>query len=211
MTPSTTLLTSTLADLTAAKLIAYYPAPAPGVPLVAASTDPATYAGDPSYLKQLNGQALEKYAVDLPNANTAARFDLACKLWETNGKSMTLPTPPAYVAFDAQAFDQWWAQYTAVLGDAPPLYFIKPALLPLPPVILPAGMPPPPPPAYDGPVGFAAPNNPGVYNPSANDHYPDGYVYAGPTGIYQKHVYSNPFTVGNARVIWVALQFTAAA
>lgn len=198
-------LTTTLADLSADQLIAYYPPPVPGIAVVIPSPNPAVYTNDPSYLKQLNAQSLQKYAVDVPNANTAARFDFACKTWEGNGKTAALPAPPAYSIFDAQAFDQWWAQYTAKLGDAPPLYFIKPADLPPPPVIIPAGMPPAPAPAFDGPIGNPVPNNPGVFNPSANDPYPDGYVYAGPSGIYQKHVYSNPFTPGNVRTIWISL------
>jgi hypothetical protein len=196
MTP----LTSTLADLTAAKLIAYYPPPPPGVPIVSASTNPSVYASDPTYLEQLNAQSLQKYAVDVPNTNVAATFSFACNTWEQNGKSPTLPAPPAYSVFDSQAFNQWWAQYATNLGTAPHLFFIKPA-----PVILPAGMPPPPPPSYDGPIGAPVPNNPGVFNDSPNDPFPDGYVYSGPTGIYQKHVYSNPFTPGNTRVIWISL------
>ncbi|MGA2598775.1 MAG: hypothetical protein ABSH09_17505 [Bryobacteraceae bacterium] len=201
MTP----LTSTLADLTAAKLIAYYPPPPPGVPIVSASTNPSVYASDPTYLEQLNAQSLQKYAVDVPNTNVAATFSFACNTWEQNGKSPTLPAPPAYSVFDSQAFNQWWAQYATNLGTAPPLFFIKPAPLPPAPVILPAGMPPPPPPSYDGPIGAPVPNNPGVFNDSPNDPFPDGYVYSGPTGIYQKHVYSNPFTPGNTRVIWISL------
>ncbi len=202
MTP----LTSTLADLTAAKLIAYYPPPDPGVPVLAASTNPSTFANDPTYIEQLNAQSLQKYAVDVPNANVAATFSFACNTWEQNGKSPTLPAPPGYAVFDPQAFTQWWAQYNASLGDAPPLFFIKPAPLPPAPVILPAGMPPPPALTYDGPIGSPVPNNPGVFNPSPNDPYPDGYVYCGHTGIYQKHVFSNPFTPGNTRVIWISLQ-----
>lgn len=205
-----TQLISTLADLTAAKLIAYYPPPAPGVPVVAASTDPAVYASNAGYLQQLNAQSLQKYAVDVPNANVAQRFAFACATWEQNGKSPTLPAPPAYNVFAQQAFDQWWAQYTANLGDAPPLFFIKPAPLPLAPIIIPAGATViAPQPATDGPIGDPVPNNPGVFNPSATDTYPDGYVYAGPTGIYQKHVYSNPFTAGQSRVIWIQLEAAA--
>jgi hypothetical protein len=63
-------------------------------------------------------------------------------------------------------------------------------------------------PATDGPIGSPAPNNPGVFNPSAADKFPDGYIYAGPTGVYQKHIYSNPFTAGQVRIIWIALQLT---
>lgn len=197
-------LTCTLAELTAAKLIAYYPPPPVGVPMVAPSTDPNVYLGDPNYLKQLNEQSFHKYAVDVPNANTAARFDFACKSWEMNGKHLPLPAPPSYSVFDEAAFDQWWAQFTANLGEPPQFYFIKPAPLPPPPVIVPEGSHPAAP-AYDGPIGEAVPGNPGVFTPSAADTYPDGYIYAGPTGTYQKHIYRNPFTPGYVRIVWIAL------
>lgn len=213
MTP----LTSTIADLTAAKLTAYYPPPTPGVPIVQPSTDPTVYAQDPSYIKHLNEQCYQKYVVDVPNQWEADRYSFRCKQWEMN-KSGYLPAPPAYVVFDANAFDQWWEQYNATMQtssqtygqNAPPLFFVKPAPLPPTPVILQPTAPPPPPAPSDGPIGSPVPNNPGVFNPSSNDNYPDGYVYAGPTGIYQKHVYSNPFTAGNIRVIWIALQPNAA-
>lgn len=199
-------LTSTLADLTAAKLTAYYAPPPPGVPTMAPSTDPSVYMGDPNYLKQLNAQFLQKYAVDVPNINTANRYDYACKQWEQNGKSAALPTPPAYCVFEQKAFDQWWATYTSNLAqNAPPLFFIKPATLPPAPVIVEQGAPPPPP-ATDGPIGAPVPGNPGVFNPSAADVFPDGWVYVGPAGVFQKHVYANPFTANHTRVIWIALQ-----
>lgn len=210
-------LTSTLADLTAAKLIAYYPPPAPGAPIISGSSDPDVYRSA-DYIRQLNEQAYHKYAVDVPNQYEADRFAFRSKQWEMNGKSSILPAPPKYLAFDVTAFNQWWAQYVKITDisnygshDAPPLFFIKAALLPPDPVILnTAAQQPAAPPAIDGPIGSAVPNNPGVFNPSANDNCPDGYVYAGPTGIYQKHVYSNPFTAGNVRVIWIALQPLAA-
>lgn len=208
-----TALTSTLAELTAAKMIAYYPPPAPGVPLVQPSTDPAVYVQDPSYIKNLNEQAYQKYAVDVPNQWAADRFAYAIKQWEA-AKSATSIPKPAYVAFDANAFDQWWSQLQATYNqgspsygqNAPPLFFVKPAPLPPEPVIIAPTTAPPPPPAMDGPIGGAVANNPGIFNPSPNDNYPDGYVYAGPTGLYQKHVYNNPFTAGNVRVIWISLQ-----
>ncbi len=213
-----TILTSTLADLTAAKLIAYYPAPAPlAGPLQVPSTDPAVYAADTSYLMLLNEQAYWKYGVDVPNVQIANNYAGACTRWEqtldplTGQKSPTLPAPPSYLVFDEAAFGQWWAQYCSNPGqDAPPLFFIKPAPLPPAPVILAPGAPPPPAtvPSIDGPIGPAVPNNPGVFTPSSADNnstYPDGYIYAGPTGIYQKHIYNNPFTTGNVRIIWIAL------
>jgi|ERR1051326_1738242 hypothetical protein len=208
-----TILTSTLADLTAAKLIAYYPVPTPGVPIVQPSTDPQVYVNDPSYIKHLNQQAYQKYAVDVPNQYAHDRLDYAAKLWESNKSATSIPRPgyngvPVYLAFDVNAFEQWWAQYTEKMGDAPPLFFVKPAALPPDPVILSNDAKPAPAPATDGPIGSPVPNNPGVFNPSATDNFPDGYVYAGATGIYQKHIYSNPFTAGNVRIIWVALQLT---
>lgn len=212
---SMTPLTSTLADLTAAKLVSYYPPPAPGVPIVQPSTDPAVYVQDPSYIKHLNEQCYQKYAVDVPNQWEADRFNFRAKQWEMS-KSAFLPAPPKYVFFDANAFDQWWAQYNATMDqfsavygqNAPALFFVKPAPLPPDPVILQAAAPPPPAPAMDGPIGAPVPYNAGVFNPSSTDSYPDGYIYAGPTGIYQKHIYNNPFTAGNVRVLWVALQLT---
>ena len=222
-TPSSpAVLTSTLQALTAQQLIDYYPPPVPmGSALQQPSTDPAVFRDD-GYIKRLNEQAYWHYAVDVPNRYTADRFSFACKTWEmgtvVNGtnavKSPFLPQPPAYVVFDVAAFNQWWDQYTAKIAvafgdhEAPALFFIKPAAVPPPPVIVAAGQPPPPPPALDGPIGSAVPNNPGVFTPSATDNFPDGYMYAGPTGVYQKHIYSNPFTAGNVRVIWIALQLT---
>ena len=131
MTP----LTSTIADLTAAKLIAYVPPPTPGIPLVAPSTDAAVYMANPSYLKQLNQQAFQRYAIDQPNANAAARFDFACKTWEQSGKNPTaIPQWPVYSYLDQRAFDEWWNVLNSNLGqDAPPLFFIK--LLPAPPPV----------------------------------------------------------------------------
>lgn len=197
-------LVSTLADLSSAKLTAYYAPPPAGVPTAQPSTNPNVYT-NPDYMKQLNAQALEKYAVDVPNLNAFNRYDYLCKQWEQN-KSASLPPPPQYVRFDQGAFDQWWDQLNANMGsDAPPLYFIKPAQ-PLPaPLIVAAGSPPPPPPATDGPIGTPVPSNPRVFNPSSTDNFADGYVYAGSTGVYQKHIYTNPFTADQTRVIWIQL------
>lgn len=207
-------LTSTLADLNAAKLIAYYPPPTPGAILVQPSTDPSIYVDDPSYIKHLNEQSYQRYAVDVPNQWNANRFAYAAKQWEANKSATNIPRP-SYVAFDAPGFDRWWDMLQATYApgsptqgeNAPPLFFVKPAPLPPDPVIISEGTEPTPkPPATDGPIGAAVPNNPGVFNPAGQDNYPDGYVYAGPTGIYQKHIYSNPFTAGNVRIIWIALQ-----
>ena len=210
-----TILTSTLADLNAAKLSLYYAAPPPGVPMVEPSTDPHVYVDDPSYIKHLNEQAYQKYAVDVPNRYEADRFNFRAKQWEANKSATSIPKP-SFVIFDATGFDLWWtmllATYTAGSStqgeNAPPLFFVKPAPLPPDPVIVAADMPAPPPPATDGPIGSPVPNNPGVFTPSSTDIYPDGYVYAGVTGIYQKHIYSNPFTANQVRVIWIALQLT---
>jgi hypothetical protein len=206
-TTSPAVLTSTLQALTATQLIEYYPPPAPlGAPLQQPSTDPAVYRDDPNYIKLLNEQMYWKYAVDVPNRYTADRFNFACKQWEMAGKLIFLPLPPAYVTFDVNAFDQWWAQYVAKMGEAPPLFFIKPATLPPPPVILAAGAPPPPPAATDGPIGAAVPFNPGVFRSAGAlaDRFPDGYLYAGLTGVYQKHVYADPFEACGVRIIWIA-------
>jgi hypothetical protein len=208
------VLISSLQALTAAQLIDYYPPPAPlSTVLQQPSTDPAVYRDNPDYIKFLNEQTYWKYAVDVPNRWTADRFNFACKQWEqadrtAAGKSPFLPAPPAYVVFDVDAFNQWWTQLVPALqgtGEAPPLFFIKPAALPPPPVILPAGItvPPPPPPATDGPVGAAIPNLPGMFDPGPGDKFPDGYVYAGPTGVYQKHFFGS--IANNVRAVWIAL------
>src|SRR5690349_9529482 len=160
------VLTSTLQALTAQQLIDYYPPPAPlSTVLQQPSTDPAVYRDNPDYIKFLNEQAYWRYAVDVPNRYAADRFSFACKQWEmgtrdpngqSQGKFPFLPTPPAYVVFDVDAFNQWWAQYSAKWGDAPPMYFVKPAPLPPAPVIVSPNAPPPPPPNLDGPIGAAA-------------------------------------------------------
>ena len=210
-------LTSTLADLTAAKLTDWLTQqlPAGPPPVVQPSTDPAVYRTD-GYIKQLNLQAFNAYIYGsndvyggMRGANRTAvdRFNFAAKIWEQGGKSAPPPSWPAFQYVDTAAFDLWWATYSANPGqNAPDLFFIKnlPALPAV--VILGADNATPPVPATDGPIGAAVPNNPGVFNSSGNDKYPDGYIYAGPTGVYQKHVYSNPFTAGNVRVIWVSLQ-----
>ncbi len=222
--PTTTAaaLTSTLDALTAAQLIAYYQPPAPlSTVLQQPSTDPAVYMMDPDYIKLLNKQMYWKYAVDVPNGYAASDFAWRCKTWEmgaaaTNAdgststkKSLFLPAPPSYVYFDQNAFDQWWTQLQGdrTAQEAPPLFFVKPYPNPPSPVIISASAPPPPAPAVDGPIGAAVPNNPGVFQTAGApaDNFPDGYIYAGPTGVYQKHIYSNPFTAGNTRVIWVEL------
>jgi len=210
-------LQSTLADLTAAKIVAYYPPPAPDSGSVQGSTDPNVYVNDPNYIKELNRHAFHRYAVDVPNQSAANQLDFAAKQWEANKSATSIPKPgispvSAYVQFDDTAFDQWWQQYNhdglGTMGEnAPPLFFVKP--YPNPPdikILAEGQQPPPQTAATDGPIGSAVPNNPGVFNSSSADSFPDGYIYAGPTGIYQKHIYTNPFTAGNTRVIWMKLQ-----
>lgn len=213
-----TPLTSTLADLTCPKLEAYYAPPAPLTSFAPGSTDPAVFVQDPNYIKQQNRQNYHRYAVDVPNKWIGDRFDFTCKQWESaKPKSVFLPAPPKYLVFDENAFESWWALVLATKDiqsqtfgdDAPPLFFVKPAQLPPDLVILGANSTAPAAPATDGPIGAAVPNNPGVFNSAGDaDKFPDGYIYAGPTGIYQKHIYNNPFTAGQTRVIWIALQLT---
>lgn len=204
------VLTSTLQALTAKQLIDYYPPPAPlAAALQQPSTDPTVYRDNPDYIKLLNEQTYWHYAVDVPNRYAADRFAFACKTWEMQGKSPFLPPPPAYVVFDVIAFNQWWTQLKTTqdaTGEAPPLFFVKPAPLPANPVIVAAGAPAPTPPAFDGPIGSAVPNNTGLFRSAGPpaDRFPDGYTYVGPTGVYQKHIYANPFEAGGARIVWIA-------
>ena len=211
-------LAKTLHDLTAADLIAYYPPPTPGSTLQQGSTDPAVYVNDPSYIKLLNEQAYWRYAVDVPNRQAADRFSFQAKQWEMN-KSIFLPAPPRYVIFDTGAYDQWWAQLQTTYdqtspnygNNAPPLFFVKPAPLPPDPLILSEGVEGVvAPKATDGPIGLPYEETPGVpsrslFHGSASDNFSDGYIYAGPTGIYQKHQFSNPFSSGNVRIVWMKL------
>lgn len=209
-------LTSTLAALTCPQLEAYYTVPAPLGTIVAGSTDPAVFATE-TYIEQQNAQQYHRYAVDVPNTNTANQYDFTCRTWQSaTPRSSYLPVPPAYVVFDGNAFHTWFtmlnATYTngsAAFGQAaPPLFFVKPAPLPADPIILAAGVTVAPVAVVtDGPIGAAVANNPGVFNSAgASDTFADGYVYLGVTGVYQKHIYSNPFTAGLTRVIWIKLQ-----
>ena len=210
-TTNPAVLISSLQALTAQQLIDYYPPPTPlSIVLQQPSNDPAVFRDNPDYIKFLNEQTYWKYAVDVPNRNAADNFSFRSKQWEQaqGGKTPFLPAPPAYVVFDIDAFNQWWTLLVPTqqtTGEAPPLFFVKPATLPPPPVILPAGItaPPPPPPATDGPVGAAIPNLPAMFDPAPGDKFPDGYVYAGPTGVYQKHFFGS--IANNVRAVWIAL------
>lgn len=122
------------------------------------------------------------------------------------------PTPwPHYDTVDLAKFDLWWTVTNlggtdpsrAVNGDIPK-FFVVPAA-PLPAIVILPADGKTSPPQSDGPIGPAVPNNPGVFTSSGNDSYPDGYMYVGKTGIYQKHIYSNPFTADETRVIWIQL------
>lgn len=210
-------LQSTLADLTEDKLVNWAKAGMPIAPQfnpATISTDPSVYRGD-GYIKALNltqfigiiyGGGIDGKLLGT-NQKALQALQSAAHEFAQHKDTNPVPLPPNYNIVDLAAFDQWWAQYEANMGqDAPPLFFIKPAPK-LPPVqIITAGTPAPQTSATDGPIGAPVPNNPGVFNSSgAGDNFPDGYLYAGPTGIYQKHIYSNPFTAGNTRIIWSKL------
>jgi hypothetical protein len=95
-----------------------YGAGTPGAPnypfIQAPSTDPAVYGtNDPDYIKNLNLQVLEQQA-NIVNQQMYQN-------WVLTGQK---GPPPQYVGIDENAWQQWWAQYSANPGqDAPPQNF----------------------------------------------------------------------------------------
>lgn len=211
-------LQTTRTDLTEDKLNSYAKAGMPIPPQFSpatVSTDPSVFRGD-GYIKALNltqfigivyGGGIDGKLLGT-NQKALQAFEFQSHEFAEHKDTAAVPVMPKYNIVDLAAFDQWWAQYEANMGqDAPPLFFIKPAPA-LPAVqLVSADAPAPVPAATDGPIGAAVTNNPGVFNSSGSgDTYPDGYLYPGPTGIYQKHIYNSPFTAGSTRVIWIKLQ-----
>lgn len=180
-------LTSTLANLTAAQLDAYYAPPADIVPITQPATDPAVYSS-PNYIKNLNEQFFEQYAVDVPNQAAYQAYEYSVSQWAQN-KTVTLPASPAYSQISQAAFDAWWSQYCATIGSgAPPVNFIVPAPQPPAPVILPAAQASQ---VSSDPIG--AYNGANIYQCAPGDTYPNGAIYSDSTGTYRKFVYITPF------------------
>src|SRR5207237_492210 len=106
--------------------------------------------------------------------------------------------PFPYLVFDTVSWGQWWklllAEYvpgSPTMGqNAPPLFFVKPAILPPDIVILPPTIVPPHGVSgFDGPVGAPEPGNPGVYADATppGQSFNDLAEYDGPTGKYIYH------------------------
>jgi len=93
-----------------------YGAGTPGAPnypfIQAPSTDYSTYRSD-DYIRNLNLQAFEQQA-NIVNQQLYTQ-------WVAQGSTGSLPQ---YIGVDENAFNQWWAQYSANPGqDAPPQNF----------------------------------------------------------------------------------------
>lgn len=207
-------LTSTLQDLTAAKLSALY-APPPAyvsgqAPCFSESCFSGT-AGD-DYIKRLNRDFIGTYAVNLPNIQAANQYNFAARQWEgaVGGKIATaLPAPPVYVALNLAGWDTAWANYTAQVSrcftgeDAgkdvckEPGALLRAAIVrvppPFPPVIIDA---PPPASSATSPIGT---QNGNIFMSSSGDSdqaFPNGSVYVDGTGKqFQKSVFQTPFNV----------------
>src|SRR5581483_399818 len=125
---------SNLLSLSIDEMISYYAAPVPIPPTVQPSTNPDVYMNDPNYMKGLNKQFFESYAVQVPNTQAFDTYRTALQNWAIM-RTGPLPTPPSYVKLDDAGFNAWWAAYCMAYGagkDAPPVNFIIP-VAPLPP------------------------------------------------------------------------------
>src|SRR5260370_13954414 len=112
-----TVLNSTLADLTAAKLVAYARDNMPAVPPVIAkpSTDRAVVEAD-NYIKNINltqfegivyGGGIDGHMPGM-NPNMLDRFATTCHEWEPHRKpARAIPRWPQFLILDQAAFDQW--------------------------------------------------------------------------------------------------------
>jgi len=133
------LLTSTLADLTAAKLIDYAEQNMPARPAVAA-TPPWDPTNTNAYIKasNLNHACDEIYGGDESggpdpvnglNPQLLDHFSYLCHLWE-QGQGMTapaksgpLPVWPAFQSIDLGLFDKWWAEVQQFYDPTSPNYY----------------------------------------------------------------------------------------
>ena len=191
--PSSTL-TECAPNISAAKLIDYYHAPAPVV-LTNNQADLESMARD--FIAQNNINAKNQYA--------AFVYAQDAHNWESRGRDVTkLPTPPVYWQFNEANFAVDWTQYVALVKacsiDASDSRCSEPAELfnntvsqvaPLPaPVILPAC---PQPVLAPGASPIGAYNGANIYMVAPGDAHKDGDIYSDSTGTYQKHVYITPF------------------
>ena len=183
---------SSLLSLSIDDMISYYAAPAPIPPTVQPSTDPNVYMNDPNYMKGLNKQFFESYAVEVPNTQAFDTYKTALQNWAIM-RTGALPTPPSYLKLDDGGFDAWWSAYCVAYGagkDAPAVNFIIP-IAPLPPapeIVAPVV------PTSGSPIGAA--DGGGIFMSSSNDsatRFPDGSIYQDSTGTYVKHIYITPF------------------
>jgi len=183
---------SNLLSLSIDEMISYYAAPVPIPPTVQPSTNPDVYMNDPNYMKGLNKQFFESYAVQVPNTQAFDTYRTALQNWAIM-RTGPLPTPPSYVKLDDAGFNAWWAAYCMAYGagkDAPPVNFIIPVapLPPAPEIVAPVV------PTSGSPIGAA--DGASIFMSSSNDsaaRFPDGSIYQDSTGTYVKHIYITPF------------------
>ncbi len=185
-------LISTLADLTAAKLEAYYAPPAPFVATQSASNDPAQFMTD-TYIKELNRSYMH-HQVDSQNSQAFGNYQTAANNWQFySNKPPTLPTPPQYQEMNDSEFDQWWALYQVAIGqgqDAPTPFFVYP-MAPLPPPFIVTPIQPPAPAQPANPIGNPVASAPGFFYPAIGDQSLNGVTYQDASGKYAKLV--SPF------------------
>jgi len=202
---------STLQDLTAAKLSDYYKAPPAYVPNTQPTTDPAIFFGQPDYIKGLNKDITGTQQVNVPNIRAYNQYNFLARMWETgtrvNGvdqpKTLQLPPPPQYVRLDDALWDKVWLNYCqlvtacalqdkaaiARLGDCDhPGSGLNAAVVPLAQLPDPLILSNAPKAAPTGsPIGAA--DGAGIFFPGPGDSdslYPDGASYNDGTGKYVK-------------------------
>jgi hypothetical protein len=98
---------------------------APPLPYAAVgqgSIDPAVYRTD-GYIKALNLNSFLQIA-NHDNCYRFQQYDFQLREWSSGGMQGPPPPPPKYETVDLKGFDNWWAQYSTKLGDAPPCTFI---------------------------------------------------------------------------------------